>query len=124
MKKYSLVKKGAALAVAAAVTLSAGNVALADSYSDDFTIEKNNYVEVLKNSKINKSSASGTAAKFTCNMKVSGSDTLSFYVINKNNHIVSAKPATFRDTAAGTTKLHLIGMEKGLKGIRFISDVL
>ena len=55
MKKYSLVKKGAALAVAAAVTLSAGNVALADSYSDDFTIEKNNYVEVLKNSKINKS---------------------------------------------------------------------
>lgn len=38
MKKYSLVKKGAALAVAAAVTLSAGNVALADSYSDDFTI--------------------------------------------------------------------------------------
>ena len=88
MMKYSLVKKGAALAVAAAVTLSAGNVALADSYSDDFTIEKNNYVEVLKNSKINKSSASGTAAKFTCNMKVSGSDTLSFYVINKNNHIV------------------------------------
>ena len=29
MKKYSLVKKGVALAVAAAVTLSAGNVALA-----------------------------------------------------------------------------------------------
>lgn len=28
MKKYCLVKKGAALAVAAAVTLSAGNVAL------------------------------------------------------------------------------------------------
>lgn len=95
MMKYSLVKKGAALAVAAAVTLSAGNVALADSYSDDFTIEKNNYVEVLKNSKINKSSASGTAAKFTCNMKVSGSDTLSFYVINKNNHIVSSKAAVF-----------------------------
>ena len=47
MMKYSLVKKGAALAVAAAVTLSAGNVALADSYSDDFTIEKNNYVEAV-----------------------------------------------------------------------------
>lgn len=29
MMKYSLVKKGAALAVAAAVTLSAGNMALA-----------------------------------------------------------------------------------------------
>ena len=119
MMKYSLVKKGAALAVAAAVTLSAGNVALADSYSDDFTIEKNNYVEVLKNSKINKSSASGTSAKFTCNMKVSGSDTLSFYVINKNNHIVSSKAAVFSNTAAGTTKTAPYREGKGLKGNPF-----
>ena len=51
MKKYSLVKKGAALAVAAAVTLSAGNVALADSHSGAFTIDRGNYVEVLKNGK-------------------------------------------------------------------------
>ena len=40
--KYSLVKKGAALAVVAAVTLSAGNVALAGSHSGAFTIDRGN----------------------------------------------------------------------------------
>lgn len=57
--KYSLAKKGAALAVAAAVTLSAGNVALADSHSGAFTIDRGNYVEVLKNGKVTKSNTSG-----------------------------------------------------------------
>lgn len=119
MKKYSLVKKGAALAVAAAVTLSAGNVALADSKTGDFTVDNGNYVEVLKNYKIDKSNASGTAAKFTCNMKVSRSDTLSFYVLNKNNNIVSSEAAVFRNTAAGTTKTAPYREGKGLKGNPF-----
>lgn len=40
MKKYCLVKKGAALAVAAAVTLSAGNVALAGSRTGSLKFNK------------------------------------------------------------------------------------
>ena len=112
MKKYSLVKKGAALAVAAAVTLSAGNVALADSHSGAFTIDRGNYVEVLKNGKVTKSNTSGSAAKFTCN-------TLNFYVYNKNNNIVSAGPATFRGTSKGTQKTSPYRDGKGLKGNPF-----
>lgn len=54
MKKYSLVKKGAALAVAAAVTLSAGNVVLAGSRSGSFKIQQGNYVTVLKSTPIEK----------------------------------------------------------------------
>ena len=102
MMKYSLVKKGVALAVAAAVTLSAGNVALADSHSGAFTIDRGNYVEVLKNGKVTKSNTSGSAAKFTCNMSVGYNDILNFYVYNKNNNIVSAGPATFRGKSNGT----------------------
>ena len=119
MKKYSLVKKGAALAVAAAVTLSAGNVALADSHSGAFTIDRGNYVEVLKNGKVKKSNTSGSAAKFTCNMSVGYNDTLNFYVYNKNNNIVSAGPATFRGTSKGTHKTSPYRDGKGLKGNPF-----
>lgn len=119
MKKYSLVKKGAALAVAAAVTLSAGNVALAGSKTGSFTVNNGNYVEVLKGNRIVKSGASGTDAKFTCGIRISDQDTLSFYVINKNNHIVSSSAATFRNTAAKTTKKAPYREGKGLKGNPF-----
>ena len=98
MKKYSLVKKGAALAVAAAVTLSAGNVVLAGSRSGSFKIQQGNYVTVLKSTK------KDSSAMFTCKYRVGANDTLNFVVINKNGNIVSKKAASFRNTNEETTK--------------------
>ena len=98
MKKYSLVKKGAALAVAAAVTLSAGNVVLAGSRSGSFKIQQGNYVTVLKSTPIEKAGKKDSSAMFTCKYRVGANDTLNFVVINKNGNIVSKKAASFRNT--------------------------
>ena len=104
MKKYSLVKKGAALAVAAAVTLSAGNVVLAGSRSGSFKIQQGNYVTVLKSTPIEKAGKKDSSAMFTCKYRVGANDTLNFVVINKNGNIVSKKAASFRNTNEETTK--------------------
>ena len=96
MKKYSLVKKGAALAVAAAVTLSAGNVVLAGSRSGSFKIQQGNYVTVLKSTPIEKAGKKDSSAMFTCKYRVGANDTL--------GNIVSKKAASFRNTNEETTK--------------------
>ena len=108
----------AALAISG--TLIGGSVALAaNSSSGTVAVLRGGEPTEVTNKSVVKSNETGKAAKITVNDSISYNDSLSVYVKNKNDNIVSVESAVFRGTTRATTQSLPYKDGKGKKGNPF-----
>ena len=110
--------KTMAIALALSGTLIGGSVALADSTTGTVTIARDQ-TKSMSGISVKKTNDTGKAAKITVYGGIPYNDSLSVYVKNKYDNIVSTRSAVFKGTTSTTTESIPYEDGKGKKGNPF-----